>query len=191
MFAFMRQTVCPQRRQTNTTTQTHIDVPEPEAETPRSNVFEAHSNVSDPADSGPHRCNIFHNLPDQLSASREVNNVYDTHSNVSGSTGGSAHSDVYSSSNPRSNDHDSNDTHCNVLHQAKQAIRQAKRLRLFSRQRVHPRMRWFVAIRHVCHLLQIRRQWSITDTLLQQFSATYGNVTRVRGVLQCAPPRQQ
>jgi hypothetical protein len=46
MFAFTRQTVCPQRRQANTM-QTHIDVPEPKAEqTPRSNVYKTHSNVS-------------------------------------------------------------------------------------------------------------------------------------------------
>jgi hypothetical protein len=56
MFAFMRQTVCPQRRQTNTTTQTHIDVPEPKAEqTPRSNVYKSHSNVSGDASSSTHK----------------------------------------------------------------------------------------------------------------------------------------
>jgi hypothetical protein len=140
MFAFMRQTVCPQRRQT-TTTQTHIDVSDLEADTPRRNVYKTHSNVSCPADSSSLRSN------------------------------------VYSSSDLRSNDDAPNDTHCKVLHQ--------------GRQRVYPRMRWFVAIRHVCHLLQIRRQWSITDALHQQLSATYGNVTRVRGVLQCTPPGRQ
>jgi hypothetical protein len=87
MFAFMRQTVCPQRRQTNAATQT--DVPEPEAEvcydhqqTPRRNVYETHSNVSDSVNSSSHS-----------------SNVHDARSNVFETTGGSARSNVYSLTN--------------------------------------------------------------------------------------------